>query len=48
MDQIKKMIFTKLHQVSFSLLQNEGLHEKKKPQEIPRGFSGFQVMEIIE
>ena len=32
MDQIKKMTFTKLHQVSFSLLQNEGLYEIKAPR----------------
>ena len=36
MDQIKKMTFTKLHQVSFSLLQNEGLHEIKAPRN-PQG-----------
>ena len=47
MDQIKKMTFTKLHQVSFSLLQNEGLHEMKAPRN-PQEYSGFQVMEIIE
>ena len=32
MDQIKKMTFTKLHQVSFSLLQNDGLNEIKAPR----------------
>ena len=36
MDQIKKMTFTKLRQVSFSLLQNEGLHEIKAPRN-PQG-----------
>ena len=36
MDQIKKMTFAKLHQVSFSLLQNEGLHETKAPRN-PQG-----------
>ena len=36
MDQIKKMTFTKLHQVSFSLLQNEGLYEIKAPRN-PQG-----------
>ena len=36
MDQIKKMTFTKLHQVSFSLLQNEGLNEIKAPRN-PQG-----------
>ena len=36
MDQIKKMTFTKLHQVSFSLLQTEGLHEIKAPRN-PQG-----------
>ena len=36
MDQIKKVTFTKLHQVSFSLVQNEGLYEIKAPRN-PQG-----------